>query len=339
MTSKCFSFLILLIIFFTQNNIAQLSMHLNLEGGYYRSISKIQAESGQKDAAALADAEIGYDYKLDRSIISLNLRARPEVYGFNNNLKILKLKSTAGYYLTGDQITWGLNITGQKNDYSGDNVDLNFQNLTLIFESLIKIDDNVSLSSNIGYGYQKITNDLNQKMDLFFIDAELMHRLPNNIKYGYGIYSERFTLINLYNFENINNNGWRIGPQLKFDYLKTFLINFDYKFLFHISEVTQSPSYEHRVRLVAGKLLSENWSVFILTDYYFRRYTIKENLINPYISLYTPINEDNRIYFKIGYSISDNFETYFKTGYFRENLYNNNSFAGWNVLLGFQVEN
>jgi hypothetical protein len=337
MTSKCF---ILIFLFFlsSQNNFAQLSLRLNLEGGYYQSTSKSIAESGQKDATGRLDGEIGYKYINANEILSLKLRARPEIYGLNNNLKILKLRASAGYFSGNKDFTWGINLTGQKNNYSGRNVNLNFQDLIFMLESLTEISNNISLKLNSGYGYQRISNDINQKMNLIFLDAEIIQRVFNNAKLGYGVYSERFFLNNNYNIESTANKGWRLGPHVSFDYLRFFIINFDYRYLFHISEVTQSPSYEHWIRFVAGKLIAENWSVFVLTDYYFRKYTIKKYLESPYLYLYTPINEDNRIYLKLAYSISEIMEVYFKVGYFRENLYNNYSFAGWNFLAGFEFE-
>ncbi len=337
MTSKSF-FFIFLLIFGSQINFAQLSLRLNLEGGYYRSTSQNSAESGQKDATARLDGEIGYKYKNDNNTLSLKLRARPEIYGLNNNLKILKLRAVGNYYLGGDNVSWGFNIVGQKNIYSGRNVKLNFQDFIFMFESLAKIDMNFSLRSNLGYGYQRVSDDINQKMNLVFLDAEIVQQVFRNAKLSYGIYSERFFLKNNYKVENTDNKGCRLGPHISFDYLKSFIVNFDYRYIFHISDVTQSPSYEHWIRLVAGKLLAENWSVFVLTDYYFRKYTIKKYLESPYLYLYTPINEDNRINLKLAYSISEITEIYFKAGYFRENLFNNYSFAGWNFLVGFEFE-
>lgn len=337
MTSISFIF-IFLFIFFCQNSFAQLSLRLNLEGGYYQSTSKSLTESGQKDVTARFDGEVGYKYKSDNNILSLKLRTRPEIYGVNNNLKILKLRAVADYYLGNGKVNWGFNLIGQKNYYSGRDVHLNFQDLIFIIESLMSINDNFSVRSNLGYGYQRISNDVSQRMDLIFLDAEIIQAVLRNVKIGYGIYAEEFFLNNNYKIEDTNNKGWRLGPHISFDYLKSFLVNFDYRYLFHISNITQSPSYEHWIRLVAGKLITENLSVFILTDYYFRKYTIEKNLENPYLFLYTPINEDSRIYMKIGYDLSDLWEIYFKTGYFRENLYNNYSFAGWNFLVGFEFE-
>ena len=338
MTSKCLTLIFLLIIIYSNINFAQLSARLNLEGGYYRSTSAGFAESGQNDATVRIDGEAGYNYKDDSRLFSFKLRARPEVYGLHDNLKILKLKASGNYYFTRDNFTYGFNLTGQRNNYSGRDVDLTFHDFIFAFESLLAMGNNFSASANLGYGYQNVSENINQKMDLLFFDAEILSDVFDNARFGSGIYSERFVLTGTYKTGGVNNKGWRIGPHISLNYLKAFLVNFDYRFLFHISEITKSPSYEHWIRFVAGKLLSENWSVFILTDYYFRKYTISKVLDNPYISLYTPINEDNRIYLKIAYSLSDIFEIYIKTGYFRENLFNNYSFSGWNFLAGIEIE-
>ena len=338
MTSKSLLLVFLIMIFYSKINLAQLSLRLNLEGGYYRSTSTSAVESGQKDATARIDGEVGYKYKDDNRFYSFKLRARPEVYGLQNNLKIFKLKAAGNYYFTGNNITYGFNLNGQRNNYGGRDIDLTFQDFIFAFESLLTLDNNFSASANLGYGYQKVSENINQKMDLLFLDTEIFQDVFSNARLGYGVYSERFVLNGVYKEDGVNNKGWRVGPHISLNYLKAFLANFDYRFLFHISEITKSPSYEHWIRLVAGKLFSENWSVFILTDYYFRKYTISKVLNNPYISLYTPINEDNRIYLKVAYSLSDIFETYIKTGYFRENLFNNYSFAGWNLVAGFEIE-
>ena len=337
MTSRKILFIFLL-FFGSQINFAQLSLRINLEGGYYSSTSQNSAEPGQKDATARLDGEIRYKYKIDNNSLSIKLRARPEIYGLSNNLKILKLRTVGNYYSANNNVNWGFNVIGQRNIYNGRNVNLNFQDFIFMFESLSKIDMNFSLSSNFGYGYQRVSDDVNQKMNLVFLDAEIVQKMFRNSKLGYGIYSERFFLKNNYKIENTDNKGWRLGPHISFDYLKSFIVNFDYRYLFHLSDVTQSPSYEHWIRLVAGKLIAENWSVFVLTDYYFRKYTIKKYLENLYLYLYTPINEDNRIFLKLAYSISEMTEVYFKAGYFRENLFNNYSFAGWNFLIGFEFE-
>ncbi len=213
--------LVFLFIVSSQINFAQFSLRLNAEGGYYQSTSKSTAGSGQKDATARIDGEVGYKYKNYKNNLSLKLRARPEIYGLSNNLKILKLKATGNYYFEDKNITWGFNLMGQKNNYSGRSVNLNFQDLIFMFESLTKINNTFSLSSNLGYGYQKISNDINQKMNLIFLDAEIINEVFRNAKIGYGIYSERFFLNNKYNFEDTNNKGWRIGPHVSFDYLKS----------------------------------------------------------------------------------------------------------------------
>ncbi|MEJ2618322.1 MAG: hypothetical protein P8Z35_25425 [Ignavibacteriaceae bacterium] len=172
--------IILLLICGSQINFAQLSLRLNLEGGYYRSTSQNSAESGQKDATARLDGEIGYKYKNENNILSLKLRARPEIYGLSNNLKILKLRAVGNYYSGDDNLNWGINVIGQKNIYNGRNVNLNFRDFIFMLETLPKIDMNFSLRSNLGYGYQRVSDYVNQKMNLVFLDAELVHLMLHN---------------------------------------------------------------------------------------------------------------------------------------------------------------
>jgi hypothetical protein len=136
---------IFLFIFVSQINFAQIDLSLNLEGGYYRATSKSSAESGQKDATARIDGEAGYKYQNNKNIFALKLRARPEIYGLNNNLKILKLKATGSYYLGGDNFNLGFNLIGQKNNYSGRSINLNYKDLIFMIESLKKINNNFSL--------------------------------------------------------------------------------------------------------------------------------------------------------------------------------------------------
>jgi hypothetical protein len=337
MIIKSLTAFFILVIINSSNIFPQLSLRLNLEGGYYNS-SSTNFEN-QKDLTGRADGEINYQLKGEDQAASIKIRARPELYGLRNNLKILKLVANGNYYSTGKNLSWGFSLTGQRNTYNGENINFNYKNANILFESLFKINKDFSMLTNLGYGYQKVSNNLDQGMDIFLINIEALQRLFNNTKLGYGIYLERFLLSGKYLLSDISNKGWQAGPQLTLDYLKSFIINFDYRFLFHFSEITKSPSYEHWIRLVAGKLISEDWSVFFLADYYFRKYTITKQLSNPYIYLYAPTNEDNRIYLKFAYGISDISEIYIKTGYFKENLFNNYSFAGWNVLLGFEIEN
>jgi hypothetical protein len=122
--------------------------------------------------------------------------------------------------------------------------------------------------------------------------------------------------------------------------LKDFVINFDYRFLIHNSQYTSYPSIENWLRLVAGKILSEKWSAFVLTDYYFRNFRTKGIAADNQGLLYTSTNFENRIYLKLGYDIADNIELYIKSGYFDENIsVDKYSFEGLDISLGIEIGN
>jgi len=83
-------------------------------------------------------------------------------------------------------------------------------------------------------------------------------------------------------------------------------------------------------------MISGEWSVFLLADYYTRNFKTKNSTDNNL--LYTPINLENRIYIKLGYELKNSFEIYLRSGYTNESLYKNNlSIKGWNIMVGIEV--
>ena len=176
-----------------------------------------------------------------------------------------------------------------------------------------------------------------------FINTCAYNIISTSLKIGYGIYLERFFVsgnINQTQNENNSNNGWRYGPQLKINYLKGFVTSLDYEFLLHNSQLTSSFSYENQLKIVAGKIFSEKWSAFVLVDYYFRNFKLKDPSNNYNALLYTTANYENRIYLKLGYDITESLTVYLKNGYLKENISNDKfSFEGINILLGLELGN
>ena len=162
------------------------------------------------------------------------------------------------------------------------------------------------------------------------------------MKFGYGLYIERFFITNEVELHGINsnyeNNGWRLGPQLSLNYLKEFIVNIDYKFLLQDSKFTKDFSFEHLIRVVAGKIFFTDWSTFLLVDYNILSLKKTSDYIEGVTPLYTPLNYENRVYLKIAYELSNNFEIFTKAGYFKDNLYENKfSLEGWNATIGIEI--
>jgi len=187
----------------------------------------------------------------------------------------------------------------------------------------------------------KIKGNEKYKLDLFFADLKLISPVSSSIKFGYGFYFERFFIRNEIDRQNIlttnRNDGIRLGPQLNINYIRDFIINIDYRMLVHESDFIEYFSYEHWIRAVAGKIFFNYWSIFLLVDYNSYHFKKNEDYIEGITPLYTPLNLENRIYLKIAYELSNNFELYTKGGYFKDNLYEDTfSLEGWNALIGIE---
>ncbi len=342
--NKCRIFLIssFLIISFSSLIYSQIKLTGTLESGYYNSGGKsVVLQNGFYTGI---DGQAGYTYQGSKRTASIKLRARPEFYGFNNQLKTLKLKGDLSYLENEKLFSWGINLTRQKYKFESPGLNLNYNMFSASgnFDGYYFAGSPISL--NLGYAYQDIGAPNEQRLDLIFGEGKVYQTLNEYTKLGYGLYGERFTVTGSRPGPLINpqmkNNGWRYGPEVSFNYLGSGIINLDYRFLFHHSEFTNSPSMEHWIRLIAGKILTNHLSAFLLVDYFIRNFNYSENAeIYSYL-LYTSMNLDNRIYAKLGYEINNNVEVYIRSGYFRENLYGNKyTFNGWNALIGIDVNN
>ena len=100
-------------------------------------------------------------------------------------------------------------------------------------------------------------------------------------------------------------------------------------------ELYEFPIYEHYIRFLYGKIIKLRYSIFFLVDYYFRRFAIRDNMINDLNLIFLVLNNENRIFLKITYDIKKNIFIYLKSGYYNEDLFNvSYSLKGWKILLG-----
>jgi hypothetical protein len=333
-------FYFFLILFIPSNSFPQLKWNLNGEAGVFKS-SGIGIFNYQ-NLLTRFEGFLKYKFDSPERNASLSLRVRPEFYNTEVPVNSIKFKAEGEYYQSEEKFNWGLNVTRQINFFNYESYDLTYDIFTLTGNSVLFFLDNMPVNLNTGYAYQVIKNDEDYNLDLFLIDLTFFNKLVPNLNFGYGIYLEKFFIINnvVSNLGNLDveNNGWRYGPQISLNYIKDFIINIDYKFIIHNSEFTRNLSSEHLVRLVAGKILFADWSAFILVDY--NTLSIKKtiNYIAGITPLYTPLNLENRIFIKLAYEINNNLEIYSRAGYFKDNLYEDRlTLEGWNAMLGIEL--
>jgi len=330
----------LYLFLFVSSSSAQLSYQLNPEFGIYNSSSSfLQKESG---LLIRIEGKLSYLYETENSSASLNVKARPELFGINKLLTSFKFKVGGEYERHEETFDWGLNLTRQLNEITNNNVHINYDIFSLQGHATFSPFEDFPITSIIGYAYQDVSSGSQQNLDLLFLDAKANHIFSPYSGLGYGLYFEKFSIEtkqdNNYQNKIGRNSGYRIGPEIEFNLVKEFLINLQYSFLFHESDVTSFPSYEQCIKLVAGKILFQDVSAFILINFYLREYKDASSSADKLSILYTPINQENFINLKTTYDLSETLNVYLKGGYFKENLiYNNYTFEGWNFVVGIEI--
>ena len=339
---KNHAYLIFILLFPYQICYSQFSGKINLESGYYNSTQ--QDSIKQNDILYRLDGQLKYKYTDEKRSASLKLRVSPESYGTNNGLFVLKMKAEGNYFQKENSFNWGVDIARQKNILKNRNLKLNYDIFILSGNLDLFFINDYSINTTFGYAFQDASKDVNQNLDLFFLDLKTFPNYGLYFNLGYGFYIEKFKVKSNLSLENEMNNitdnsGWRFGPQISFSYLKDFLVNIDYRFLFHNSNLTGNPSYEQWLRVLAGTFLTEKISMFLLVDYNWRKFKLIEAQFDYSNLYYNPLNIENNIYAKLAYEINESFETYIKPGYFKYDVISRNySIAGWDIMLGIEYK-
>lgn len=330
------SFLILII---SSNITAQFTIRGNLESGFYKFTGDFL--TNERGMIAALEGKLGYKFKEENTEASFELKARPEWFGLNKELFSFKFRGSGDLFRREEIFDWGVGITRHLNRISGSSINIDYDIFSIQGNATFYWFENTPVSATLGYAYQNIASSIRQNHDIVFAEGKVHDIFSSFFRTGYGLYIEKFliereTIVN-YTKRNESNQGFRLGPELEIYYLKDFVINGQYRLLFHFSDKTKSTSYEHWVRLVAGKFLFSGFSTFLLVDYFWRNIKAGDDS-NGINILYSPFNVENNISLKIGYELSGTFELYLKSGYFRNDIvYNNYTFKGWNFLLGVEL--
>lgn len=313
----------------------QVNYKLNFESGYLYS----DVENTPKSSELLTRFNLNLNYKTNG--FTAKLVTQPGFLGVKLKPKALKLKGELLYLKQISSYNFGLGSSYQFHNYfEDDNFTLDIKSLTLFGSKLLT--DNIDLIIRLCYCKQH-TN---------FIDKQNINRLTLTInsnfyynKYliiNYGFFYERFFIdseTNMLNGFRNENDGYRIGPALSFNYTKDFILRINYRYLYQNTKIFSRKSTEHKFRFVAGKLLNKFWSLFVLVDYTQPVYDFKLDEYNDKNLLYISTNYENNYYLKLARKLSENISVYTKMGYFNESIkYLGYDFKGWNCLLGVEIK-
>ena len=324
--TKFYLFVILLI---TSTNFAQFKYNIGLGSGFYFTDQSAVYDNSQNYLTG--QLKLNYSIKENFRKASLEVMALPEFFGTGNSVKSLKLKVEAEYSEVLNNISWGVSLLKKNYFYTGLGIKNNFDIYFLHSYIDWKI-DHLPLKTSVGLAYQDISGTYSQLSDLIYLDHRFFHYFSPFTNLNYGIYVERFSLSS-----SAKNSGWRYGPVFSLNHLRDFVFNLQLRFILHSSEITSKFSHESIIRLIAGKILTRELSLFILADYSWRNlnYNVESDILP-----YSLIDSENNINLKLTYSLNSSSEIYLKSGYFNQDYLDRDlSLKGWNILAGFKIGN
>jgi hypothetical protein len=312
---------------------------LSGETGVYqfRDIANSRFQSG----LLRLEGSVDYSKKINISRWDFQLRIKPEFYNSHNVFSNLKFFFSGQYASKISRGNWGVSLDARRFYYFNEDEKFAFDLMNLNCFLLRSIHDQTNIMVNLNYAYRDVSNSFDQSLDAFAGEVKIVFPQFNLWNTGLGWYTEKFNIGEknyiFLNNTKTKNSGWRYGPEISINLRRKSILSAVYRFLFHQSDITRQPSYEHQVRVLFGKLLSDRWAIFFLIDFYFNKFTFldKTNLN----LLYSPVDNESLINLKLDYDLNQNVSLYLKTGYTKENLlYSGFSTQGWQSLLGIQLK-
>jgi len=314
----------------------------SFESGYLHS--EIRKNMTKSDL--LSRLELKYFYKYKK--MNLKLKAQPGFIGIKLKPKDLKLKGEFLFQARSEKFNYGFNATYQLNNYYENEI---YRLGVISLSGLVSViaSKRSDISFNTSYHIQRSKFTDSQDIERISVSCALNYFTNRNLQFNYGLYYERFFIDSESNFilEARNqsgsfrdkNDGYRIGPMFSVSYTKNFIVRLKYKYLYQKTKIFEEASIEHSVRLLAGKLLDKDWSLFVLVDYTQPVYNFELKSYRDKNLLYISSNYENNYYLKLARKIGKRFSIYTKAGYFNESIkYFDYDFKGWNCLLGIELQ-
>ena len=326
-------------IFLSQFVYAQIFWTASGESGYYNSSGNLL--QSEEEILTRINLKAGYNYQADKHTGQISFQLRPEIYGFENKLQTTQI-GFDGFYSQGSKdFDWTVRLAVNQYIFSGNITDFSYDSFILSGQVVLPLYSKISIDTKAGIAYRNFDHRNAISLDILFSEIDLIYTYNSFTKIYSGLYLEKFQLhketSTYFTFENTKNDGIRIGPAFKFNFTRKFVLSVNYQFLIHDSEYTTYPSFDQWLRLIAGTNIIKNLSAFVLVDYYKRNFKYLNNG-NITQLLYSPVNAENRVFFRLSNKIKTNMKTFLQIGYFEEKLfYKNYSLSGWKVYIGFEI--
>ncbi len=309
------------------------------ESGFQNTVSFDNLH--QDDIILRMDGKADYIYSDTDRDATAELKVRPELFGPDKQPYSFRYRFTTSFQEKWELYTAGFSAFTQRYLLQSPSGTIYQDVFVLKGTTSYSPTDDVSFACDPGYASQKIDDGVRQTLDLYFLDVSGEKQLGSASVLLFGGYMERFTISNdQTNFlhpAQSTNKGFRYGPRLGFRYEDDLIVSCNYRFLFHKSDFTHQPSYEHNCRLMSAVMLGERFSVLLLCDLYWRKFSYNVSPTGIWPLIYLPFDSENKLRLKFGYDLSTNVELYINGGYQKERIIEQGDvFDSWNMVLGIE---
>ncbi|KAA3606985.1 MAG: hypothetical protein DWQ06_00250 [Calditrichaeota bacterium] len=318
---------IILVLF--SDSFAKVIFELENEIGFFNT-----SASESLNGSLIFDGKIKLNQKFRNNDFSLQANLKPEFY---SSFKTLKFNTKGSFSQNFKKSAFISSINFRKNFYFLENSNFNYDIFKISLEGSHLLDHKNLILGSLNFYYRDFRNGARNNFDVISSEVNLVKPISRYKKYKIGFYSENFSIKTKKSYQTGKNEGFRLGTQFGFDYKKKFVLNFNYRILWHSDKLNGLKSYENWIRVLFAKVIFKKVTLLVLADFYLRNFDTQEGAnLN---LLYTSIDTENRVHLKIEKMITKGLDFYMKTGYQKEELvYNNSSLSGWNANIGVEIK-
>ncbi len=332
--TTCFAIIVLLPRF---SLFAQIGIKFSGETGFFQSTgSSITTNS---HLALRFDALGSYKFADRENSLTVKLRVRPKYYGLTNPASITKYSAESNYIRRSKKLNWGLTFVRQFYQFHNLTSDINFDILQLQGSASRNLKSKWTWFFYGTYFYRDLNANAQNSLDATALGTQLHWLISRYSKLSVGFYAEKFNIENSdvigIDQNLLNNSGWRIGPEIGYRYQRKIVFKIDYHFYNIQSDLPEDLNAEHSLRILFGKIINKQWSVFVMLDTYLRNTPVADSL--NYSAIYTPLNNERNIYSKIDYKIDKQKNLFLKLEYAKDELFLQNlSFTSRQLTMGME---
>jgi len=355
LTRRISLFFIGLYCIFYYSNLAGSNINFNLAGEFGNFSADHSLTVNKNDLVLKWRSSLTYQGTNQNSSWSVLAKFLPEFYGVKDANKIYKFSVGGQYQKHYTNWQWSVFLSTQKHIYQTTIENFTLNSFNIGANSLWWCFPKIFLTYNLHYFYRDIVNTYDQNLDAIFLQTGVGYAYSKYINIEGGLYLEKFSIkspdyLELFlsgnngpiSYGEANNNlmegkssGWRVGPQLSWKYQKKFLLNFTYRILSHQSDLLNRPVSEHWLRFIFVKIFSSKLSGLFFMDYYINQAKLTQQ--KDYLLAYSPLENENKIFFKLERTFSTGRTFYLKSGYLNNSFkLEDFSIKGWIFVIGFE---